>query len=246
MFAVTLALFAVAAPFEDVNHRYQVDLPRDWQFVPEISSQGSSAFRRIHGGVPAQAAIFTFRAPRGIGLRELLKERVAAAKKQDGYRRIEEGAAVLGGFKAHRHKYEVVLDAEKGIKKTVEEWMTVGRGFAYVLHVETLSEEFGSFSRDFARLAETFKPIQGKQADAIKSPLIGKWAMIEDPTVILSLARDGSLALGDVQGTFSLNGSVLVTQLPGGAQEAFDWRLEGGLLTLSSESMGTIQYRRLR
>lgn len=237
---------SVTAPFEDVNHRWTVDLPRDWQFVPEISKQGSSAFRRVHGGVPAQAAIFTFRAPEGVGLRQLLKQRDAAAREQEGYRRIEEGAAVLGGFKAHRHKYEVVLDAEKDLKKTVEEWMTVGRGFAYVLHVETLSEEFGSFSRDFARLAETLKPTDGQPEGPVKSPLIGKWAMVDDPSVILTLERDGSLALGEVQGTFSLSGNTLVTQLPGGAQEAFDWQLQGGLLTLSSESMGTIRYRRLR
>ncbi|MEL6544087.1 MAG: hypothetical protein AAFQ82_05645 [Myxococcota bacterium] len=246
MICALLAVAALAAPFEDVNHRFTLDLPRDWQFVPEISKQGSSAFRRVHGGVPAQAAVFTFRAPKGVGLRELLKQRVTAARKEQGYRRIEEESAALGGFKAHRHRYEVLLDEKRDLKKTVEEWITVGAGFAYVLHVETLSEEFSSFSRDFARLAETFKPKDGRGSGPIKSPLIGEWAMEDDPSTILSLQRDGSLKLGPVSGTFTLNGNTLVTQLPGGAQEAFDWRLSGGTLTLASDSMGTIRYQRVR
>ncbi|MEO0593988.1 MAG: hypothetical protein AAFZ38_10435 [Myxococcota bacterium] len=242
-----LALALVAAPFEDVTRRFTVDLPEGWLFVPELSKPGRAAFRRSHGGVPAQCAITTFRAPKGMALKKLIKTRGAAAKKQPDYRRIEESPAALGGFKAYRFRYEVGIEGSDGLKKTVEEWLTIGRGMVYVLHVETLSEEFDSFRRDFDRLAETLTPLDGRKQDGpIASPVIGRWVMVADPSVVLALENNGRLQLGDMHGTFTVNGSTLVTTMPQGQAEAFEWRVNGGVLVLSSPSMGAISYRRLR
>lgn len=241
MIALILTL-NVSLLFEDIHHRFTVDLPPSWSFVREQSKGRTSAFRRVYGGVPAQAAILVFDAD-DVPLRALVRSRTASAQKLAGFRRIDEGKVVLGGFKAHRLRFEAAVN--DSVNKTVEEWMAVGRGKAYVIHVETLSEEFGAFRRDFDRLAETFRPLDGRPS-APAAPIIGSWSMKSDPSVILVLNRDGSLALGDVRGRFTLNGSSLVTQLPGGGQEVFDWRLEGGELTLSSEAAGSIRYQRVR
>ena len=138
---MNLLLLAVsfAAIFEDVNHRFKVDLPPDWTFVREQSKPGTSAFRRIYGGIPAQAAIVVFNS-KDLQLRDLVKSQTSSANKLDGFRRIDEGTAVLGGFKGHRFRYEVSVS--RTVSKTVEEWMAVGRGKAYIVHLETLSEEF--------------------------------------------------------------------------------------------------------
>lgn len=235
-----LISLSVGAQFEDVYHRFTVDLPPDWIFVREQSKAGTSAFRRVYGGVPAQAAVVVFDA-RDISLRDLVKSRTAAARKQSGFRRIEDGRAVLGGFKGHRFRFEAAVD--DSVTKTVEEWIAVGRGKAYIVHLETLSEEFNAFRRDFDRFVETLRPLDGRSTTSA-SPILGRWTMKQDPSVVLLLSRDGSLAFGEVRGRFTLNGSSLIAQLPGGAQEVFDWRLDDGELVLKSVTAGTIRYER--
>lgn len=249
MVAIVLACLALSSTFEDVHHRFTVDLPRGWTFTPMPGDTGGATFKRVRQDVPALASIRAFPVGKTTTLETLARERKNGAAAAPGFRLIEEQLDGLAGAKAKRMRYSAHIDEEGKLVKIVEERMALIAGVAYVVHVETLASEFGSFETDFAKLFESFSPgtKSGKSGNAkVRSPVVGRWAMAADPSSILELKSDGSLVMGTVLGRFVVQGKSIVAMLEGGREE-FTWSIVAGDLVLNSAALDhPIRYTRVR
>lgn len=240
---------ALATPFQDVHERFTIDLPPEWEFAPMPGDVGGASFRCKREHVVALASVRVIKVGAGTQLSELAKRVGAAAEKEPGYKRLVDELDILAGMPAVRRRYQVNVDKEGKLVKTVEQRIAIGERQGYVVHVESVAETFPAFEAEFAHLFGTFRPVDRKGTKAkrmMASPVVGAWAMAEDPSAVLTLRADGSLSMGGAGGVYRVEGKRLIARLQGGGEETFTWELIEGDLVLSSPSLDApIRYRKL-
>ncbi len=245
---LTLALAAAPTPFEDVHRRFTLELPAGWQFSP-IAGDDGVAFRRQDGNLLANTTVRIIPLGPGDDLAAVGKVLAGIVERQKGYRVVAEGQTTLSGLPALRRRFVHALGEDARYTKMAEDRMAVHGGNAYIIHVETLAEAFGSFERDFDVLLSSFT-IPGAKAEPELEPLsgelVGRWAMVVDPATILELRADGTFTLDGAAGVFRVAGQQLHLRPAGGGEESFAFRLRKDELTLGSPALGEpMRYRRL-
>jgi hypothetical protein len=108
-----------------------------------------------------------------------------------------------------------------------------------------MSNVFGAYSRDFAKLWASFEPGKGLAQPVRGVALVGTWEKVGDEGLVLALRSDGTFDLGGHTGIFGQEGSSIILRPNGGGPERFSWSIDGDILTLTSPSLGEpIRYRR--
>ncbi len=249
---VILAALLLAAPFQDNFKRFSVELPEGWKFAPVAGDDTGAAFKKDFEGVPAHAQIRVF--PSDGSLAMLGKEMQAAVAKQPGYELVDQGPTTLSGVQAFRIRAVYLINGDKKWPKMVEDRMAMHGGNAYVVHVETLAEAFASFEGDFDAFFKGFaipgasssQAAAATAAALLTGPFVGRWAMVGSPKTVFELRADGTFDLDGTPGTFRVEGAQLWTTPTGGDEEAFEWKVSGDELSVSSPALDKpMRYKRV-
>ena len=245
---VILLVAVLAAPFTDTQSRFALDLPRGWTYAPMPGDLEGATFKKTEDGLMAYANVRVWSVGPEVTLASLLRDTGAVTARASGYRLVVEEPATVGGQDGVRRRYVSLINDDKRFAKMSEDRFLVVADVAFLVHVETLAEAFGSFERDFEAIFASLRPggAPSPSADGlISSPILGRWAMVGDPATIFDLRADGTFVLAGTRGVFGLEGARLRARPHGGGEEVFDWELVDGELVLRGAALGEpIRYRR--
>ncbi|MBI5511092.1 MAG: hypothetical protein HY903_20205 [Deltaproteobacteria bacterium] len=237
MHILPMLALVLAAPFTDVQNRFTIDLPVGWEFAPLPGDTSGAAFVRRIDERFASASVRLVPVGPGVTAQAWIGALLAAVERQPGFKLLMKDDAALGRDMAARRRYVVLVDGDQGRPKVSEDRVVVGRGVLFVAHVETLDAAFAIFEPDFAKIFASFAPA-GSAAPAVRElgAVVGKWLMKDTPDTTFELRQDGTFDLAGVTGTFRIEGDLLLTRQANGAEENFNYRVEGQELVLSSPS----------
>lgn len=240
MLPVLLAV-SLAAQFTDVHKRFTLELPEGFRFAPMPGDLEGVTFAATLGGSTAFAVVRIFPARQGATTEQVDREMLTVLQRQPGLRVVREGRCSLGGQAARCRRSVQSFEVDtKQRTKMQEDALFLQGGTVYMLHVEALAEVFGTFETGFGTLRDTLQfSALGPEDPALQgltSPLVGRWAMRADPSVILHLRADGTFTLAGSAGTFRIQGGAFVMLAHGGTDERFHWTVRGTELVVRSEA----------
>lgn len=251
-----LALLTVTAPFVDVHKRFSVELPQNFQFSPMPGDLEGVAFAVQQSGSTGYAVVRIFPKSQNATTQTVARDALLALAKMPGYRVLKEEPCVLSGMPALCRRSVHDFTVQGGGKslsstKMQDDALLVHGNHVFMVHCEALAEVFGSFETPFVtfRSAVQFAGVtpSDPELSLIVSPLLGRWRMQSDKSVLFELRADGTFALAQATGTFRIEGSALLIQAQGGVEERFAWELAGNGLVLRSGAFNEpIRYEKVR
>jgi hypothetical protein len=242
-----LVCLALGASFDDIHHRFTLDLPEGWEFAPVPGDEGA-AFRRNNNGLLANASVRVFELDPADTLEAVAQALKSVVSKEEGYKILTEEKVSLSGISGFRRRAVYTLRDDPRFAKMVEDRVAIWKGRAHVLHVEALAEAFAGFEDDFGRIFSSYVIPQApaaRGAELIRGPFIGRWVMVDDRDTILELRADGTFALAGEKGVFRVEASALTLRPTRGAEETFAYEVSGDELVLKGSALGEpIRYKR--
>ena len=232
-------LLVCATPFEDVRHRFSLDLPAGWVYAPQPGDTGGATFRRQTEGRLAHAAVRVLRPlPASISLRDFVDQLAAPSADEPGFHLLQGGPTTLAGAAAMRRRYVVFVNADPKFPKMVEQIFALIGDTGYLMHVETIAELFDGFATDFRQLEASFRPGSGApEKPALELPpatgraLIGRWHGAGHQ---IRFTVGGAVLWDELPGTYQLDGGVLIVKLRGRRLQ-YQASLVGDVLQLGGE-----------
>lgn len=247
MHTAMLMALVLGAPWMDGEGRYQLELPKGWRLHRAESTPERPVFwasKRRKG--TATASVEVLSVPDAIGLGGVHRERLVVVKATPGASLLEDGAAVIDGYRGRALHYTMTAPGEKK-SKTVREFMTQVFNRGYVVTFSADSRHFDAYADDFVELIGTFTPLktgsEPQRSRGGESPLIGRWVKVKNPQSVLVLSADGSVEMGRERGSYAVSRDTIVTLLEDGGQKVFQWNVRGRTLVLKSPR-GPVKYRR--
>ena len=98
MLPFVMLCVALGAPFEDVEHRFHMDVPASWRFTPQPGDSGGATFHRDQDGVFANAMVRVMPFDMAVPLETFVSRIAAASDREQGFRLLERKAASVGGY----------------------------------------------------------------------------------------------------------------------------------------------------
>jgi hypothetical protein len=254
--AAVLAVVA-ARPYEDTKGRFRITLAEKWELMPQFGDMSGMTFRRViktrRGEVPAILLVH-MDSVQASDTKEYADAVEADLKKQPGYQRLDERAAMVGGKPALLREYKLLVSKKPKIEKIVRAYYLESAAHLYLLHVESTVQEIKSIEKDVDEMLASFTPLAGSTAGKRSEPEIehgqrsisGRW--VNSDELVMVLGDDGTFALAEASGRYEVKGDTLTMIIPGQGRETFTFAHdpEKATLTLSSPNLGEpMVYRRV-
>ncbi len=243
---VAMGAALLGAPFEDTQGRFTIDLPRGWSFAPQPGDVSGAAFQRQLNDIPASFSIKILEVGKGTTGEDFANRLSAGISSEPGYELKSQGQQQLAGVTVYRRHYVVGISGAK-FTKMVEDHLGVRLGKGYIVHMETLEDNFKKLAPDFAHLLSSlrFTGVDAGAPSPFPAELVGKWLMVGTKETIFQLNADGTFDLAGNPGVWRINGSEMLTRPLGGGAEIFQWRLVDGELEVNNDNLGSaLRYRR--
>lgn len=250
MLALWLILpLALAAPYEDLKQRFRLDLPEGWRWTPQPGDTQGEWFRKDDTGAIGNFGVRIVKLTQGMRLSDFAAQTESAVHGEPGYRKLSETPSMLGTHPTIKREYVMFVAGSETMQRRAEEQFLVNGSYGFWLHFETLAEGFDLFQRDVDHLFATFIPIAGGQRAKIAGKkaqtLIGHWLKVDD-SLEFDLRLDGTLRLGDQNGTYVVDNDELTITIPGKVMEKFHYAFLSGELVIAGPHLDEpIRYRRV-
>ena len=245
MISFVLLSMVLAIPFEDVDHRFHLDLPSGWQFAPQPGDTGGAVFRRASDGVFINAAVRVMALPAFTALPAFAARVRAASEGEPGYRSLDQHACQVAGEPGECRRFVSLVNGDPKMAKIVQQAITIGPGldatgaagvYGYVVHAESLAEAFPVFEADVAALIDGFG--KGPRRAVRRAPhrparwrdLVGRWRSAAGHVLVLTTA--GTIVLDHNHGTYEINAGSLIGHMDDG-EAIFALDVKPGRLTLT-------------
>ena len=256
---VLVASLLVAAPFQDTQGRFTVDLPAGWVFAPQPGDTGGAYFRKNLEGMIANATVRVMNFSGPVPLNQFAARIAAASDQEPGFRLLLSEPTTVAGAPALKRRFVVAINGDKQWTKMVEQRVLLRGAVGYVVHVETLADAYGTFEADFNKIFSSFRPgspereivheIQQERVGRARVRkadlrlLAGHW---EGGGHALHLTPAGTVTLDGMGGTYRVDHGVLVLTLASD-QRIYEFSLSGDTLSLSGGNFGDGQaFRRFK
>jgi hypothetical protein len=241
MLSLLLFSLAIAAPFEDVDHRFHLDLPVRWHFAPQPGDVHGAAFHRDADGAFANAMVRVMPFTMAVELDALASRVAAASDGEPGFRLLVRENSRVGLYPSIRRRFTALVNGDPRLPKMVEQQILVVGQTGYVLHGESLADVFPTFEADIMRMQASFVPGAQGAGAAIhhaqklhRHHLMGQWISAGHT---LALSQGGAITLDGAHGTFSLEGGALTATF-GKEVKVYQLDLTQQGLTLTGEAFG--------
>ena len=239
--AAVIAPAAPATPFEDIHHRFHLELPAGWQFAPQPGDNGGAAFRRTVDGAFLNGMVRVMPFTDDVELTAFVERIVAASTSEPGYREQFAERCRVAGYTGHCRRYIALVNGDPHLAKMAEQRLVVHNRVGYVVHVEALAEAFVGYERDVQALLRSFALGPTPKASAPRrhphmSDLNGAFRS-RSGAHTLELTPGGTLVLDGNAGTYRVDQGTLVATFAQDTQ-VFGLDFAGDALVLSGGPFG--------
>ncbi len=157
---LTLALtLSLAAPFEDTQKRFTLELPPGWEFAPMPGDTTGATFRKRADKALALASVQILPILPNMDLEKLTKQLIAAVEGEATYSQSAQELTFLAGMSAVRRRFTPGVKVTKPpLVRNIEHRFSIVGDKAYIMQVESLQDTFDRFKTDFDALFASFKP----------------------------------------------------------------------------------------
>lgn len=237
MLPLVLFCLALGVPFEDVEHRFHLNLPAQWQFAPQPGDSGGATFHRNHDGVFANATVRVMPFDMAVPLDALVGRIAAASDQEPGFRLILRKEDRVAGYPSIHRRYLVLVNGDPRLPKMVDQQIFLVGRMGYVVHGEALADAFPTFEKDIAGLSNSFVPGTGAGAPApartrlTRAAVLGHW---HGGGHSLTLSSGGAITLDGMAGYFRLEEGALLATF-GRDTKVFQVDMTKGCLELSGD-----------
>ena len=245
MLSLLLLCAAIAAPFEDVQHRFHLTLPPQWRFTPLPGDIHGATFHREADGGFANATVRVMPFDGPVELDTFVSRIAAAADGEPGFRLMARENSQVAGYPGVKRRFLSLVNGDPRLPKMVEQQIVVVGNTGYVVHAEALADVFATFAADIAAIEASFAP--GGVGPLAPGPrlhrrdLIGAWQAAGHA---LMLTQGGAISLDGAHGTFRLESGTLVATF-GHTTKIYQLDVTARHLTLSGQEFAQgVQFRR--
>lgn len=245
MLPLVLMCLALGVPFEDVEHRFHLEMPAQWVFAPQPGDSGGATFHRDHGGVFANAMVRVMPFDMAVPLDALVNRIAAASDQEPGFRLLLRKEDRVAGYPSVHRRYLVLVNGDPRLPKMVDQQIFLVGRMGYVVHGEALADAFPTFERDIAALSRTFVPGAGAgpggapppRARLTRAALLGHW---HGNGHNLTLSSGGAITLDGLAGRFRLEEGALLA-IFGRETKVFQVDMRDGSLELTGDMFASGQ-----
>jgi len=242
MLPLLLLSLALGVPFEDVEHRFHLDLPSTWSFTPQPGDSFGATFHRDQDGIFANATVRVMPFDLAVPLDVLVNRIAAASDAEPGFRLIERKASTVAGYPSVHRRYLALVNGDPRLPKLVDQQILMVGRTGFVVHGEALAAAFPTFERDILHMSATFVPGAGRAQgqDAARRPLtpedlLGRWHT-KGHTLVLSAG--GAITLDGEHGRYRLEDGTLLATF-GTRTKVYQVDLRAGGLELTGEQFAS-------
>ncbi len=215
MLPLILFCLALGVPFEDVQHRFHLNLPANWRFTPQPGDSGGATFHRDQDGVFANATVRVIPFEMAVPLDGLVNHIAAASDQEPGFRLLDRSQSRVAGYPALHRRYMVLVNGDPRLPKMVDQQILMVGSTGFVIHGEALADAFPTFEADIRQLGSSFVPgaalgkVAPPRAPLTRAALYGRWRA-NGHTLVLS--SGGAITLDGQAGRYRLEeGALLAT-----------------------------------
>jgi len=227
-----------SSTFIDVHERFQVVLPKGWEFAPQPGDTSGASFRIKRDGLVAQVSLRALELTEFFDLDTFVKRVNSYERQPKSFKLVGQKKSHLGALMSIKRQYTLPVKGHGSWEKLVEERYAVWGPYSFVFHAEAIAEGFSSFLNDIEAIAQSFKPvIDGRVivGDASSVPFHGQWYMSVLKPSILSFGANYDFSMDDVSGRYWFNQNRIFVFMRGGKEE-FTWRVVDDVLFLTGQS----------